>query len=85
MSVEYVTASGYLVIEGVENSYGVLNSAKYVKVTGRLPQMDNNQRAIKLSIKVPKKVFDPIASVAIEIPEGAIIMPEVTIDESLAR
>lgn len=79
MSVEYITASGYLVLEGVENQYGVMNSAKFVKATTRLPQMDGDQRAIRMRIKVPKKVFEPFANVDIEIPEGEIIFPVVEV------
>lgn len=80
MSSELIEATGYLVIEGVENQYGVMNGAKFVKATTRLPQMDGDQRAIHMRIKVPKKVFEPFAHVDIEIPEGEVIFPLIEVE-----
>lgn len=76
---ELIWADGYLVIEPVENQYGVISSAKFVKVTGRPPQMDGDQRAVKVRMQVPRAVFQPFATVDIRVPEGDVIMPVVEV------
>jgi len=79
MSNEWIVADGYLVVEGVENQYGVMNSAKFVKVTARLPQMDGSQRAVRVQMKLPKACFEPIAIVNVVVPEGDVVAPVVEI------
>lgn len=72
-------AEGYLVIEAVENQYGVVNSAKFVKATTRLPSMQDGQRAVFLRVRVPASAFGPIASVSVRVPEGALIEPVIEV------
>lgn len=71
---------GYLVFEPVENSYGVPNGLKFVKVTNRPPTvLDGNQRYIKLTVKVAQSVFDELSTVVITVPEADVQYPEVTV------
>lgn len=79
MQTEYVTANGYLVVEATRNALGYITGAKFVRAVLRNPVLQDEQRAIRMSIKIPVQAFEPLGPVGIEIPEGEIIEPEVTV------
>jgi len=79
MSEDYIWADGFVVVEAVENQYGVVNTAKFVKVTNRFPAMDGSQRAIRLRMRLPKSAFDAIANVSVRVPEQALLEPEIEV------
>ncbi len=80
MSNEYITASGFLVIEATRDGAGRINGAKFVRTGKRNPVLQDEQRAVQLRVKLPVSAFEPLGPVRIEIPEGEIIAPEVTVD-----
>ncbi len=84
MSNEYgdtVVASGYLVIEANGTSArGEIMTAKLDKVTQRPPYLEGCQVAVKVSIRLPKSVFDAaIAAIDVTVPEELISVPDVRI------
>lgn len=75
-----LTITGFITIEALTNTYNLVTGGKFVKVTQGSPVLENNQRAIRLSVTVPAGVFSPIADVAVDVPEALVCAPEVTVE-----
>lgn len=75
-----ITVVGFVTIEPFVNSHGTITGGKFVKVTQGSPCLENNQRAIRLSLTVPKDAFYPIADIAVEVPEALVCAPEVSVE-----
>jgi hypothetical protein len=72
---ETVTATGYVVLEGVRSRYGKqeVREGKVRRVTAGRPTLHTDEIAVKLSIQVPVAAFGPFqASAVIEVPEDLI-------------
>lgn len=77
---EIVTTIGYLTVEPILNAHGTVTGAKFVEVTQSKPHMENNQRAIRLQLTLPKEAFYPITDVAVKVPASLVVAPEVTVE-----
>lgn len=76
---DFVVTTGYLVIEGQTNGSRVL-SARMKRVTVKPPYLQGAEVAVKLSIRLPKSVFDAaVADIDIEIPEELVSQPDVRV------
>lgn len=75
----HVFIRGFLVVEPTINSLGQVSGAKFAKITGRAPQMDGDQRAVHISMSLPKSVFYPVAEVKVEVDEVEVVYPEVEV------
>lgn len=75
-----VTASAYLVVKGVRNAYGFrddetgLKPISEAKITtarqSRPAKLGPDEVLVKVTVQLPKKVFDPIT------PSALVIVPE---------
>lgn len=80
-----VEVEGYLVIAPthvsptVSPTDGRVTRAKFSKVTGRPPVMEGDERAVKITVRIPSSVFDPVAQIDVIVPESDVIKPEVVV------
>jgi hypothetical protein len=76
-----VEVEGYLVIAPthVSPTDGCVTRAKFSKVTGRPPVMEGDERAVKITVRIPSSVFEPVAQIDVIVPEGDVIKPEVVV------
>ena len=84
-SDEYVTATGYVVVEAKPNATGGVGSVGSVgsidRTTARPPYLQGAQIAIKLHLRIPKSAFNAaIADITIDIPEELVSVPDVTVE-----
>jgi hypothetical protein len=73
MSGETVDAITYLTVEGTRRRYGdkVVHAAKVARVTQNPPaQLSKDQVAVRVTIRLPAKAFDPLK------PEALVVIPE---------
>jgi hypothetical protein len=75
-----VAARGYLVLAPTFSANGQLKSMKIDRVTRSFPQrLADGERVVPITISVPVSVFGSLPQVAIHVPEGDVIVPEVTV------
>jgi hypothetical protein len=77
---DYVTATGYLVIEADERG-GRIRGAKLDRCTVRPPYLQGLEVAVKLTVRLPTSVFDAaVAKITVEVPEELISQPSITVE-----
>ena len=75
-----VAAGGYLVLKPVTTVHGQITGMKIDRVTQTYPQrLADGERAVPITVVVPKSVFQPLPSVFIDVPEGEVVAPQVRV------
>ena len=71
-----VDATGYLIIEGTRRRYGdrSVDTAKLVALRVNRPaRLDRDQVAVKVTLRIPAAVFDPLTPQALVIVPGSLV------------
>lgn len=77
--IEFV-AAGYMVVEPRYTTFGSVKSIRLDRITQQRPtNLQGGEVAFRLEVALPASVFKPIGDVVINVPEGEIIEPEVTV------
>lgn len=76
-----IDVEGWLVIEPTWQETGTnrVTAAKFIKVTTRPPNLTDDQRSVRIRLRVPRSVWDPLARISIDVPEAAVVYPDVTV------
>jgi len=80
VSTPTVAAGGYLVLKPVTTMHGQIKGMKIDRVTQTYPQrLADGERAVPITVTVPKSVFQPLPSVLIDVPESEVVRPVVKV------
>ena len=80
MAIEKVSCSAYLIIRNTSRSK-MYPQIKVEGVRANKPNLTGQERAIKITLRLPKSYFiEGFPEATIEIPEGAFLEPEVEVE-----
>lgn len=80
MSDDKVAGGGWIVISPNLAHNGKVKSMRIDRVTQTMPtNLRNNERTFHVSLFVPASVFQPLPNIHIDVPETAVVAPEVTV------
>lgn len=75
-----VPAGGYVVVKAsYDFTRGGVKSVRVDRITQTVPRLADGERCFYLNVLLPASIFLPMPTVFVEVPEGDVIVPEVTV------